>query len=194
MATGVGHFSSELHGGRWRGSSPGGGDGEPALSAWPGLPNSPGQARRPSAQQNSQPALRHPQISRGRHPTAPNLLSGGGRCVPVVGVRDPGGGGAPQGPGVSERGFPTPPQGPRAVPLTGEYTQLGGSSYPPEQQGEAQCWVGQDPATSCNEVKGTWPPHLWFPSCLGTGSALYGVRILRGSQRPHPPEPQFPPL
>lgn len=96
------------------------------------------------------------------------------------GTLEVGGGGGPQGPGVSEREFPTPPQGPMAVPLTGEYTQLGGSSYPTEQHGEAQCWVGHDPATSCNEVKETQPPHLWFLSCLGTGSALYGVRILRG--------------
>ena len=93
----------------------------------------------------------------------------------------PRGWGTPQGLGISERGLPTPPQGPRDVPLTGEHTQLGGSSHPPGQQGEAQCWVGHDPAASCNEAKGTQPPHVCFPSCLGRGSPLYGGRMLRGA-------------
>lgn len=191
-----GHCYSELSGGRWRDLPLG---REAALGEVMGRRHcQPGQGcpwkclGDPQPKRTSQPALRHPQISRGPYPTAPNLLSERGRCAPVFGVRDPGGGGTPQGLGINERGFPTPPQGPRAVPLTGEYTQLGGSSYPPEQQGEAQCWVGHDPAASCNEVKGTQPPHLCFP--ILPGDRVSSLWREDPQRCPHPPEPQFPPL
>ena len=103
----------------------------------------------------------------------------------------PRGWGTPQGLGISERGFPTPPQGPRDALLLGSTHS---SEGPHTLQGSrVRPSAGWDMIQPLLAMKRRGLSHH---SCASHPAWGEGHLFMEGgcSEVPHPPEPQFPPL